>query len=212
MRKHKSQHINRVGEKRGQTEEAKKFKIYRREIIPISEEGVVDVIGMDGVTTFVSTVENCAATVEDLSENLSVPTDESVKTTLSYDVKPFMGDLLRCNLIQKDLSAISKNRMLNDNVINVFQKMLGRDIQNASGLQDTVLGQNLKFKPMPNTPFVQIIHAGRFHWVALSTYGCQEGKVFLLDSLFSGTITQKVKQQICQIMKCLSDTIKLKIA
>ena len=90
--------------------------------------------------------------------------------------------------------------------------MLGRDIQNASGLQDTVLGQNLKFKSMPHTPFVQIIHDGRFHWVALSRYGCQEGEVFLLDSLFSGTITQKVKQQICQIMKCPSDTIKVKIA
>ena len=210
MRKRKSQHVNRIGEKRDQTEEAKKFKIYGREIIPFTEKGVVGVIDMDGVTTFVSTVENCAATVEDPSENSSVQTDESVKTTLSHNEKPFIGDPLRCNLTQKDLSAFFKNRMLNDNVINVFQKMLGRDIQNASGLQDTVLGQNLKFKSMSHTPFVQIIHDGRFHWVALSPYGCQEGEVFLFDSLFSGSITQKVKQQICQIMKCPSDTIKVK--
>ena len=131
MRKHKNQHINRVGEKRDQTEEAKKFKIYEREIIPITEEGVVDVIGMDRVTKFFSTVENCAVTVEDPSENSSVQTDESVKTMLSHNEKPFMGDPLRCNLIQKDQFAFSKNRMLNINVINVFQKMLGRYIQNA---------------------------------------------------------------------------------
>ena len=78
MRKRKGQHVNRIGEKRDQTEEAKKIEIYEREIIPITEEGVVDVIDMDGVTTFVSTFENCAATIEDPSENSSVQIDESV--------------------------------------------------------------------------------------------------------------------------------------
>eukprot|EP00795_Rhopilema_esculentum_P005645 gene5645-10873_t len=61
-----------------------------QEIIAITEEGVVDVIDMDWVTTFVSTVKNCAATVEDASERSSAQTDDSVKTTLSHNEKSFM--------------------------------------------------------------------------------------------------------------------------
>ena len=115
------------------------------------------------------------------------------------------------NISDEDLEDLRSNEMLSDNVINLFQNMIKRKFKDANGLQDTVLGQTLQFDVQRNKPFVQILHDGRFHWVAISSYGCQEGEIFLMDSLFSGRIANHTKRQICCILNCASDELKVKV-
>lgn len=55
-----------------------------------------------------------------------------------------------------------------------------------------------------------MIHNGNLHWQALSTYGCKEGEVFLLDSLFHHRITLHTQRQICSILNCTLDTITVR--
>ena len=85
--------------------------------------------------------------------------------------------------------------MLTDNVINVLQKMLKKQFPDANGLQDPWLGQLLGYQIYQNTPFVQvIIHNGRYHWLALSTYGCKQGDIFVLDSKFNYSLSMQTKK------------------
>lgn len=60
--------------------------------------------------------------------------------------------------------------MLRDKVVNVFQKMLEEHFPEANCLQNTILGQTLSFKLQENKPFVQVLHDGKLHWIAISTY------------------------------------------
>lgn len=79
----------------------------------------------------------------------------------------------------------------------------------AKGLQDSLLGQNSQFNVV-RAPFVQVLHDGESHWVAISTFGCGEGEVVLIDSLFRGQMTNYLKQQICLILNCSRDSIIVK--
>ena len=102
--------------------------------------------------------------------------------------------------------------MLTDNVINVLQKMLKKQFPDANGLQDPWLGQLLGYQIYQNTPFVQvIIHNGRYHWLALSTYGCKQGDIFVLDSKFNYSLSMQTKKQICTLLHCPLKTIQVTI-
>ena len=81
--------------------------------------------------------------------------------------------------------SVSDNQMLTDNVINLLQKMLKQVFVDAMGLQDPVRDQNLSYDVYQNRPFVQVIHNRRYHWSALSTYGCKEREMYVLDSEFN---------------------------
>ena len=50
----------------------------------------------------------------------------------------------QCALNYSDLKDTSKNRMLNDKIVNAVQKMLKKQFAEANGLQDPVQGQGLK--------------------------------------------------------------------
>ena len=80
--------------------------------------------------------------------------------------------------------------MLNDTVIKFFQSLFNR----INGLQDPLLGQCLSSKVARN-PFIQIPHDGRYHWVTLSTFGCEPGEISYYDSQFKGKITDSVKKR-----------------
>ena len=110
-----------------------------------------------------------------------------------------------------DLSIISKNRMLTDNTIQVFQEMIKSKYPTVDGLQDPVLGQTLNFKVFKSMPFVQILHDGNIHWVTISKYGCKKGEVNLLDSMFSGSIAIHTKRQICAILHCDEPTLTINV-
>ena len=90
--------------------------------------------------------------------------------------------------------------MLSDNVVNDFQKMMEKQFAEANGLQDPILSQTLCFKVQKNKPFVQVLHGSKLHWIAISTYGCNEGEVCYIDSLFKGRMAYHTKQQISAIL------------
>ena len=72
------------------------------------------------------------------------------------------------------MNDLSHNRMLNNNIIQTFQQMLKIQYPDANDLQDPVLG--LKLAAYQTIPFVQVLHDGSLHWIAISTYKCIEGK------------------------------------
>ena len=78
----------------------------------------------------------------------------------------------RCALKYSDLKDISENRKLNNNIMSEVQKMLKKPFTEVNGLQIPVMWQGLNFQVYRSIPFVQLLHNGRMHWVAISTYGC----------------------------------------
>ena len=99
--------------------------------------------------------------------------------------------------------------MLNDNLIQTFQQMLKIKYPNAHGLQDPLLGQALNFAVYQTIPFVQVLHDGSLHWIAISTYNCKEGEIFLMDSMFCGRVTHQTKHQVCSILNSNKKELKI---
>ena len=95
---------------------------------------------------------------------------------------------------------------LGDVLVNASQKLLKQQHPHVGGFQNTLLGQNFSFAP-ENTEFVQVLH-GANHWLCLSTAGCKEGEVNVLDSLFN-TVPPKVKRQIAVLMRSPSRKLKM---
>ena len=52
---------------------------------------------------------------------------------------------------------------------------------------------------------------GRNHWLAVSTYNCPRGEVYLMDSYFCGTVNDHIKRQICSILNCTEDLLKINV-
>ena len=80
--------------------------------------------------------------------------------------------------------SIGHRKSITGNVIAVMQKMLQDQYPGVNGLQDPLNGVRLKFHVYKDTPFVQIVHDGSYHWVAVSTYSCKPGEVILMDTYF----------------------------
>ena len=101
---------------------------------------------------------------------------------------------------KESVLALKNNRMLSDDIINALQNMLSREYPDVKGLQDPALGQALQFKVINESLFVQVLHTGGFHWIAINTFGCNNGEVCIMDSLFHGRLSQQTKHQICSSM------------
>ena len=158
----------------------------------IVEHLVDENVNYDSVSSFNVDITN-RNKGEDLHESIQANEDgkhNEFKENLSQRTP-------RVNLTVGDLSDLLHNRMLNDNIIQTFQQMLKIQYPDANGLQDPVLGQALSFAVYQTTPFVQVLHDGSLHWVAISTYNCKEGEIFLMDSMFRGRVAHKTKRQIC---------------
>ena len=123
--------------------------------------------------------------------------DQSIQTNEDNKHKKFRENLSqkhpRVNLTAGDVNDLSHNRMLNDNVIQRFQQMLTIHYPDADGLQDPVLGQALNFAIYQTIPFIQVLHDGSLHWIAISTYNCNKGEVFFIG----GRVAHQTKRQIC---------------
>ena len=100
--------------------------------------------------------------------------------------------------------------MLADDVINEFLQLLKLTYPAVEGLQDPLLGQKRHFNVMKNKPFVQVLHTASLHWIAISTIGCTEGEVKLLDSLYS-SVNEHTRRQICDLLMSDSHEIKIKV-
>eukprot|EP00794_Sanderia_malayensis_P010259 gene10259-11311_t len=84
-------------------------------------------------------------------------------------------------------------------------QMMAMKFNYPAGLQDPVLGQKLKFKPLVDIPFVQILHDGNLHWIAISTYGCADNEILYMESSFHGSITKKYNSESA-IFSCAEKT------
>ena len=98
----------------------------------------------------------------------------------------------------KDYRLISNRCMLNDWLMNNAQNILHDKFPLVEGLEDTVLGPVGMFS-VHTGEFVQILHDGQCHWVAVSNIGCKKGEIDYFDSLFSGTIKHHVKKLIASL-------------
>ena len=65
--------------------------------------------------------------------------------------------------------------------------MMKNQFSDVNGLQDLVLGQKLHSNVYRSIPFVQVLHDGKLHWIAVSLYGCAQGEIFLMDSLLGSS-------------------------
>ncbi len=94
---------------------------------------------------------------------------------------------------------MSKTGWLTDNIINATQKLLQKQYPAMPGLQETLLGKTLTFDVMEDE-FVQVLHSGGCHWVAVSTVGCPPSTVVMYDSLYS-SLPLQMKEQILLLTK-----------
>ena len=143
--------------------------------------------------------------VDDNLDYGNMPSFNIEKTTLRQvdqrgkeigdEQRSYKNETPRTNLTAGDSGVISHNRILNGSVINSFQEVLKSQYIHANGLQDSLLGQGLNFAICCDVPFVQILHHGNLHWVTISTYGCNPGEVFLMDSLFNGRFADQPKDR-----------------
>ena len=162
----------------------KKMKEEENNVI---ESRVVDDVKMDNITSF--------------TKNISVlPIFEIESDDEEVDEKPSP----RSALTYGDLKLISNHRMLTDTNINAAQNIIYLQHLNIAGLQDTLLGQSFhskdakdqqsfRFKELPDQPFVQVLHDGNIHWLAISTINCLPGEIFIIDSMFRGKIATTKK-------------------
>ena len=83
--------------------------------------------------------------------------------------------------------------MLDDNVINVAQKLIKKKFPLVDGLQDTLLTQT-SFNRCTSEG-VQIHHTGNIHWITSSSIGGQQVNVY--DSLYAN-LTDSTEKQLAQ--------------
>ena len=77
----------------------------------------------------------------------------------------------------------------------------------TAGLQSTHLGQKLSFEIQPNE-FVQVLHTGAAHWLRISTIGCEDSQVDILDSLYTNLLT-KASEQVAALLTSKLSSLKL---
>ena len=78
----------------------------------------------------------------------------------------------------------SSTQWINDNIINVAQTMIKRNVPSINGFQHTQLGKKLQFKIIDSkSPFIQILHVSGNHWVVVSNINCSKDVINIYDSL-----------------------------
>ncbi len=201
LRKRKCPFTGRVGERKEKFLKSSKLQISAEDLnenVNVENgEIIVHCEGKTGLKEYKDSIGECNRVV--------ISSDDDQQESNEQN-----SILSRIDLSKKDLKSIGDFEMLNDTVIHVFQGMMKKQYPETAGLQDPLLGSNLGFSVCSNKPFVQILHDGRLHWIAISTYNCQPGEVCYMDSLFRGRITDKVKQQICSLLHSQNDVLKIK--
>ena len=147
-------------------------------------------------------------TVQNCDIDLTVDSDDETNSEEKVDK---IVTSPREKLSYSDLKTISDCQMLTDNVINLLQKMLKQVFVDAMGFQDPVRSQNLSYDVYQNRPFVQVILNGRYHCLALSTYGCKEGVIYVLDNKFNYVLPLQTRSQICALLCCRQKVSKLRL-
>ena len=95
--------------------------------------------------------------------------------------------------------------------MNIVQKMLKKQFTEATGLQDPLRELGLNFQVYRSIPFVQVFQDSRMHQDAISAYGCNQGEIYLMDSLFNSRILEHTKEQVCSILNWAAGKIKINL-
>ncbi|XP_047127898.2 uncharacterized protein LOC124808826 [Hydra vulgaris] len=200
----KMSYSNRCGIAKDKKKAGEKIKITTLDcpVVNVEEEVIIEDMDLDGLTSFNCNVPNKHVTPKEEFEKMITIKDNSQELYVLN---------LCCPITRQDLSTICNNEMLTDNIINAAQKMLLQQYPNTKGLQDPILGQNLSFAILKNEEFVQVLHDGCAHWFAISTVRCEPGHVFVMDSHFTGKLSHATMRQICSIIHCQLDKIKVTI-
>ena len=91
------------------------------------------------------------------------------------------------------------NGWLDCTIIQQAQLCLQRVNPLIEGFQRTTLGPIKNFDIVTGE-FVQILNTGSYHWVCVSSNGCQRGMVNLYDSLYHDVIEMEVTDQVQSLM------------
>ena len=91
--------------------------------------------------------------------------------------------------------------------INAAQNLLKQQMPTGTGFQDVILGKTLAFE-VEADEFVQILHNGHNHWLAISTIGAAHPEVLVYDSMYPSTSTP-AKQQIAGLLATSEKVIQL---
>ena len=86
----------------------------------------------------------------------------------------------------------SPTEWLNDKLINSCQRLLKAQYPHIGEFQSTLFGDNLSFS-IEVGQFVQILHR-QSHWFCITTIGCKEGEVKVLDSMFNHLPKREIQQ------------------
>ena len=194
--------IGFINSKKAETANLAISKKVKEEQNNVTEEGVVDDINVDNASSFTENIP--------VYQIFEIESDDK-----EVDEKPPP----RSALTYGDLKLMSNNRMLSNTIINAAQNIIHLQYPSIAGLQDTLLGQSFHskdakdqqsfhFKELPDQPFVQVLHDGDMHWLAISTINYLPDEAFIMDSMFRRKINHHVQRQICSIMHCSMDTIK----
>ena len=89
--------------------------------------------------------------------------------------------------------------LLASNVITESQELMAKQFGGEwQGFENTALGLALQFIAV-RRKYVQIINVTNLHWVA--TTSDKNGKAFLYDSLFSGSLPSSLQQQLVALYR-----------
>ncbi len=115
----------------------------------------------------------------------------------------------KLNLYKEDQVILNKGRWLNDNIINASQLLLKAAYPLIGGLQNTILAETLAFDVQRGL-FVQVLNVSGAHWITVSNVHCETGVVSIYDSIPSGYIPSRTKEQIAAMLFTKAPTITFK--
>lgn len=133
----------------------------------------------------------------------------SADTTLDEDILKDIGDALATEapwipalmLYPADKNVLEdENGWLNDSTIRAAQVCLHKQFPDVGGLDDPLLVAAHR-KHYANQKYVQVLHDGSCHWVAVSNLNASQSTVRLYDSL-SHVPNSSLKGQIAALSVC----------
>ena len=86
-----------------------------------------------------------------------------------------------------------------DSTINAVQTLLQKAYPIVGGLQHTTVAETLAFN-IQRGKFVQILNVSGYHWITVSNIHCKPGTVAIYDSMPSGDVPRRTKEQIAAIL------------
>ena len=102
-------------------------------------------------------------------------------------------------LTVEDEKVLLDGGWLSDRLVNAGQRLIQQAHSCVSGMQNVALGHTLAFDVMRGE-FVQVLHTGKGHWVAISTIGCQAAEVDIFDSMcpvLTGALQRQIAALLC---------------